>query len=80
MRCMHVLADARSTRAGLLAEADLELAAPLSRLPVPAPRSDIKPDWTRRRHLTGTKWAMSNDREHPAHWLIVLNNEHGSPL
>lgn len=44
------------------------------------PLSDMQPEWTWHSHLTGAKWAMSNDRGHPAYWLIVLNNEPGSPL
>lgn len=53
---------------------------PLSRLSVSAVLSDTQPEWTWHHHLTATKWAMSNDRGHRAHWLIVLNNEPGSPL
>lgn len=48
--------------------------------PCQPPLSDMLPEWTWHRRLTGAKWAMSNDRGHPAHWLIVLNNEPGSPL
>lgn len=52
---------------------------PVVRLRQPA-LSDTPPERTWRRHPAGTKWSMSSDgggggERHPAHWLIVLNNE-----
>lgn len=77
----HMQVHVTLVREGLLFLTEPMLSwPPLSRLSVSAPLNDMLPEWTWHLRLTGAKWAISNDRGHPAHWLIVLNNEPGSPL
>lgn len=79
IKYMHVLMN--TWRRGALFLTELILSCPpLSCLSVSDPLSDTLAEWTWHCHLTGIKWAMSNDKGYPAHWLIVLNNEPCSPF